>query len=235
MTRRIQHLLIIVNLALPGYFLSANRLQAQEPRQHEARAAQPETQEQNPNANKQEGGEADEAKNSPAVRGLARLTGLDNNKAYWLSVLLNFGVVVLIIAWLAKKNIPGIFKARTEAIQKRIEEARKASEEARRRLNEVEGRLSRLDAEIAGMRREAEANARAEEQRIQAEVEEERRRIVGAAQQEIDAAAAAARRALKAYASDLAVNLAEEKIKVGQDTDQRLVREFTDQLGKDGN
>ena len=85
------------------------------------------------------------------------------------------------------------------------------------------------------MRREADENARAEEKRIAAEVEEERRRIVTSAEQEIAAASGAARRELKAYAAELAVNLAQKKIKVAKDTDQMLVREFTSQLGKDGN
>lgn len=236
MAFRMRHIFAVMLLAVLACSIQVSRIHAQESKQHEAGAAQPEPQEQNPNApNKQEGGAADEVKNSPAVRGLARLTGLDNEKAYWLSVLLNFGVVVLIIAWLVKKNVPGMFKARNESIQKRIEEARKTSEEARRRLTEVEGRLSRLDVEIAEMRREADENARAEEKRIETEVEEERRRIVTAAEQEITAAAGAARRELKAYAAELAVNLAEKKIKVSADTDQMLVREFTSQLGKDGN
>jgi F-type H+-transporting ATPase subunit b len=210
-------------------------MHAQEPKQG-AGAAQPEAKEQNPEApSKAEGGAADEVKNSAAVRGLARLTGLDNEKAYWLSIALNFGIVILIIAWLVKKNVPGIFKARNESIQKRVEEARRTTEEAGRRLGDVEARLSRLDAEIAAMRHEAEENARAEEKRIQAEVEEERQRIVSAAEQEIAAASGAARRELKAYAAALAVELAEKRIKVGRDTDQMLVREFTAQLGKDGN
>lgn len=235
MVFRIRHVIVVLLLAVLACFVQVSRSGAQEPKQHEAGASQPEPQEHNPNApNRKEGGEADEVRSSPAVRGLARLTGLDNEKAYWLSVLLNFGVVVLVIAWLVKKNVPGMFKSRNESIQKRIEEARKTSDEARRRLTEVEGRLSRLDAEIAEVRREADENARAEEKRIQAEVEEERRRIVNAAEQEITAAAGAARRELKAYAAELAVKLAERKIKVSADTDQMLVREFTSQLGKDG-
>lgn len=210
-------------------------MQAQQPKEG-AGAAQPEPKEQNPEApSKEEGGAADEVKNSAAVRGLAHLTGLDNEKAYWLSVGLNFGIVVLIIAWLAKKNIPGHFKSRNEAIQKGIEEARKTGEEAKRRLSEVETRLSRLDSEIGQMRREVEENARTEEQRIQAEVEEERSRIVSAAEQEITAASGSARRELQAYAAELAVDLARKKIKVERDTDQMLVREFTSQLRKDGN
>lgn len=235
MARRMKPIFAVVLLVLMIGAIRVTPMHAQQPNEG-AGAAQPEPKEQNPEApSKAEGGAADEVKNSAAVRGLAHLTGLDNEKAYWLSVGLNFGIVVLIIAWLAKKSVPGIFKARNESIQKSIEEARKTSEEAKRRLSEVESRLSRLDAEIGEMRREAEENAQAEEQRIQAEVEEERSRIVSAAEQEIAAASGSARRELKAYAAELAVDLARKKIKVERDTDQMLVREFTSQLGKDGN
>jgi len=99
----------------------------------------------------------------------------------------------------------------------------------------VEGRLSRLDADIAAMRREAEENAKAEEQRILAASEEERRRIVASAEQEIEMSANAARRELKAYVGELAVQLAEKKIRINKDTDEALVSAFTNQLGKDGN
>lgn len=173
-------------------------------------------------------------RNSPAVRGLARMTGMSSNQAYWVSVAFNFLIVVAVLVFLLRKSLPAAFKARNESIQRRVEEARKSSEEARRRLSDVEGRLSRLDAEIAGMRSESEESARAEEERILTESEAERRRIVSSAEQEIAAAAGNARRELKAYAAALAVDLAEQKIKIGKDADQTLVREFTAQLGKDG-
>ena len=85
------------------------------------------------------------------------------------------------------------------------------------------------------MQQETEAGAKAEEERTKAAAEEERLRIVHSAEQEIAMAATAARRELKAYAADLAVSLAEKKINVGPGTDQALVRDFTAQLGKDGN
>jgi F-type H+-transporting ATPase subunit b len=181
------------------------------------------------------GGEADALRHSPAVQYIARKTGLTIDQAYWLCIGLNFAVVFLTIAVLLRKKLPGFFSGRTAAIQKGIEEARKTSEDARRRLTEVEGRLSRLDADIAAMRREAEENAKAEEQRVLAAGEEERRRIVASAEQEIELTANAARRELKSYVAELAVELAEKKIRVSKDTDEALVRTFTAQLGKDGN
>jgi len=182
-----------------------------------------------------EGGEADAIRNAPAVKFIARHTGLNNDQAYWLCIGLNFAVIFFAIAGLMRKMLPGYFRSRTATIQKGIEEARKMSEDARRRLTDVEGRLSRLDAEIAGMKKEAEENAKTEEQRLLAAGEEERRRIVTSAEQEIEMAANAARRELKAYVGQLAVELAEKKIRVSKDTDEALVRAFTAQMGKDGN
>ena len=183
----------------------------------------------------EQGGEADAIRNAPAVKWIAKHTGLTKNQAYWLCIGLNFAVIFFAVAGLMRKILPGYFKGRTSTIQKGIEEARKMSEDARRRLADVEGRLSRLDSDIAAMQREADENAKAEEQRLLAAGEEERRRIVTSAEQEIEMAANTARRELKAYVAELAVQLAEKKIRVSNDTDEALVRAFTAQMGKDGN
>ncbi|HEY2362792.1 MAG TPA: ATP synthase F0 subunit B [Candidatus Angelobacter sp.] len=181
------------------------------------------------------GGEADAIRHSPSVKWIARHTGLTVDQAYWLCLALNFAVIFFFMARLLGKMLPGYFRGRTSTIQKGIEDARKMSEDARRRLSEVEGRLARLDADIAAMQREADENAKAEEQRLLAAGEEERKRIVSSAEQEIEMAANSARRELKAHAAELAVQLAEKKIRVSQDTDEALVRAFTTQMGKDGN
>ena len=215
-------------------------LRAQESAKPASEARAEQKSEQEPDKAKGEhevkkGGEADAIRNAPAVKFIARHTGLTNNQAYWLCIGLNFAVIFFAIAGLLRKKLPGYFGGRTAMIQKGIEEARKTSEDARRRLADVEGRLSRLDTEIASMRREAEENAKAEEQRILAAGEEERQRIVASAEQEIEMTANAARRELKAYVAELAVELAEKKIRVSKDADEALVRAFTTQLGKDGN
>jgi len=218
---------------------SAMPVRAQENSKPPSAAAQQSPQAANPEHEGQKelenGGEADAIKHSPSVKWIARKTGLTVDQAYWLCLVLNFAVIFFFMFRLLRKILPGYFSGRTSAIQKGIEEARKMSEDARSRLSDVEGRLSRLDAEIAGMQREADENARAEEQRLLAAGEEERRRIVSSAEQEIEMAANSARRELKAHAAELAVQLAEKKIRVSQDTDEALVRAFTTQMGKDGN
>ncbi len=188
-------------------------------------------------ASKRAAGEEDENaqfRESPSVQLVARWTGTSLATAYWLCVGLNFAVIAVLIFVGMKKALPAAFRDRTASIQKAMEEARKASQEANRRLSEIEGRLARLDQEIAGLRTAGEEEARKEEERIQAAAEEDRKKVVQSAEQEIAAAARSARSQLKAYAAELAVGLAEQKISVGTEEDRELVRSFAERLGKDG-
>jgi F-type H+-transporting ATPase subunit b len=186
--------------------------------------------------------EMEEFKHSASVRLISRLTGLNLQQSYWLSVVLNFAVIAGVFIWAGSKYLPSMFRDRTVAIQKAMQEAQKASEEARRKLAEIESRLQKLDVEIGMMRDAADKEGAAEEARIQAAAEEDARKIVASAEQEIAAAAKAARRQLTAHAADLAVGLAAKQIRVDAATDQALVRDFAAQLGsppdksgKDGN
>jgi len=178
----------------------------------------------------EESDETAEFKQSPAVVWVAGLTGLDLRRAYQLCVVTNFIVIGAVIFWAGRKYLPGMFRDRTAAIQKAMQEAQKASEEARRRLAEIETRLMKLDVEIGMMRDAAEKEGAGEEARLQAAAQEDARKIIQAAGQEIAAAAKAARRALTAYAGDLAVGLAQKQIHVDSATDQALVRGFTGDL-----
>jgi F-type H+-transporting ATPase subunit b len=177
-----------------------------------------------------ESNETTEFKQSPSVQLVSRLTGLNLRQSYWLSVVLNFVVIAVIILWAGRKFLPGMFRARTAAIQKAMQEAQKASEEARRKLADIEARLAKLDVEIGRMREAAEKEGAAEVVRIQAGAQEDARKIVAAAEQEIAAAVKAARRQLTAYAGDLAVSLAQKQIRIDATTDHALVRNFAGQL-----
>ncbi len=170
-------------------------------------------------------------KESQSVSLIAKWTGMSLLHAYWLSVLLNFAVIAIVIFWASRKYLPGMLSARTAAIQKAMQEAQKASEEARRKLSEIESRLMKLDGEIGMMRDAAEKEAATEEARIRTAAQEDARKLVESAQQEIASAAKTARRELTAYAADLAVGLAQKQIHVDAVTDQALVRNFAAQLG----
>lgn len=234
-------------LTFTGYSLSA---QEQAPAAaagqagHEAQQQQPE----NPNA--AIGSELSEAshraeetaeheenaqfKYSPTVQWIAKHLNADPHLAYFISLLINFGLLALFFWVLLRSKIPALFRNRTASIQKALREAQEASADATARLSAIEARLSRIDGEIVGIRTEAEKNAVAEEARIRAAAEQDKQKVVESAKAEIDSIARNARRELKSYAASLAIDAATQRIRVDERADQALVREFVDQLGKDG-
>jgi F-type H+-transporting ATPase subunit b len=169
-------------------------------------------------------------KRSPSVAWIARKTGLSLEGVYWLSFVINFLIVAVLIGLALKSNLPAMLRNRTQDVRRSIDEARRASEDAGRRLSAVEERLSKLNVSISELQGQAEAESRAEEQRLWAAAEEEKRKIVQGAEQEIAAAANTARRELKLLAIELAMANAQKQIKVDPSQDKQLVRDFVEQL-----
>jgi F-type H+-transporting ATPase subunit b len=186
-------------------------------------------------AEKKEAAEDDgtaQFKQSPSVRWLGKHLGLSSGAMYWLAVVINFAIIAFGVVYLSRLHLPTLFRNRTESIRKAMDEAKAASDDAKTRLAAIESRLSRLDSDIAAMRSKAEQDGAAEEARIRAAAEDDKQKIVEAAAQEIDVAAKSARRELAAYAADLAVNLARQRIQVDVPADQALVSGFATSLGK---
>lgn len=181
----------------------------------------------------EEGGGHSELKQSAAVKGIAKITGLSVERAYLVSIILNFVILAGLIVLISRSKLPAAFRTRTDTIQRGIREAQKASEDANRRLAEIESRLARLDSEVASMRAAAEAEGAIEEERIRQSTEAEKQKIVQSAEADIAAAAKIARRELKTYTAELAVSLAEKRIHVDAETDHALVSNFVAQLGTD--
>jgi F-type H+-transporting ATPase subunit b len=182
----------------------------------------------------QEAEENSQFKYTSTVKAVAAKTGLSKEAVYWIFLLINFAILMAGIVWVVRKTLPHGFAPRTAEIQKGIADARKASAEASARLSEIESRLVKLDAQIASVRTAAEADFSAEEQRIKAAAEQDAKNVIVAAEQEIAAAGRLAQRELKSFVAGLAVDLAEKKIHVDEQTDQALVHRFAAQLGKDG-
>jgi F-type H+-transporting ATPase subunit b len=171
-------------------------------------------------------------KQSPSVQWLGKHLGLSGGAMYWLAVVINFAIIALGVVYFSRLHLPTMFRNRTESIRKAMDEAKVASDDAKSRLAAIETRLSRLDSDIAVMTAKAEQDGAAEANRIRAAAEEDKQKIVEAAAQEIDVAAKSARRELAAYAADLAVNMARQRIQVDVPADQALVSGFATSLGK---
>ena len=185
----------------------------------------------------EEGGEHDENakfKYSSMVAKLGKLIGVGPTGMYWVSIVANFVFLALFFWMLLKSKLPQMFRDRTTSIQKALNEAKAASAEASRRLGDIEARLSKLDVEVNDIRTAAEREAAAEEERVRIAAEEDKRKVVDSAEAEIAAIARSARHDLKSFAASLAVDIASHQIKVDDDTDHALVRQFVSHLGKDG-
>ena len=160
--------------------------------------------------------------------------GLGPKASFSVSIGFNFLALFIFCYVLMKSKVPQAFRERTLAIQKGIRDAQEASADATRRLTDIETRLAKMDQEVSAIRAAAERDAAAEEARIRQSAEEDKQKIVQAAESEIDAFARNARRELKSYAASLAVDLAARDIRIDDNTDHALIREFAQQLGKDG-
>jgi F-type H+-transporting ATPase subunit b len=185
----------------------------------------------------EEGEEHDENakfKYSSMVTKLGKLIGVGPTGMYWVSIAANFVFLALFFWMLLKSKLPQMFRDRTTSIQKALNEAKATSAEASRRLGDIEARLSKLDVEVNDIRTSAEREAGAEEERVRIAAEEDKRKVVDSAEAEIAAIARSARHELKSFAAALAVDIASHKIKVDDDTDHALVRQFVNHLGKDG-
>ena len=132
------------------------------------------------------------------------------NFELWKSV--NFVLLAAVLGWLAYKHLPSFFAGRTRSIQKEITEARELKEKAEARAAEMESRMANLEHQIAELREEAKAELAAEEARIQEETERAAARLEANARGEIASATAQARRELRAFAAELAVDLARRKV-----------------------
>ena len=100
--------------------------------------------------------------------------------------------------------------------------------EANARTAAMEARLANLQTEISEMRTKAKAEIAAEGERVKAETAAAMAKIQAHAESEIAAAAKNERAGLKTYAADLALKIAEEKLRgqLNTQADAGLIQNF---------
>jgi F-type H+-transporting ATPase subunit b len=125
----------------------------------------------------------------------------------------NFAILVFILVKFAGKPLAGVLKARTEGIKKSIDDAREARELAERALAEVESRARGRDKEIEEMVAAAKASGERERERLIQEAEKMSEKLVEQARANIEYELKQAQEAIKAEAVQIAMELAEKKIK----------------------
>jgi len=147
---------------------------------------------------------------------------------------LNFGILAGGLGYFIGKKGGSFFRSRTHGIQQAIAEATRLRQEAEARLAEMEQRLARMDAAVAELRDAASAESAAEAERIRRETEDQLAKVQTNVKLEVDAAEKSAKQELKAYTVELAVRLAEEKVRrqLSAEDDSVLVESFARELGE---
>ena len=125
----------------------------------------------------------------------------------------NFLVLAAGLGYLAVKHGSPFFTARSRQIRTAMAEAEDMRRDAEQRAAEVEARMANLGVEIESLRREAEAERAAETERLRGRAAAEIAKIQSHSQAEKKAAETAARMELRRHAAELAIRLAEQKIR----------------------
>jgi len=125
----------------------------------------------------------------------------------------NFAILAGVLGYLIAKHGGPWFAARSATIRKGIAEAEEIRKNAEARAAEVDRKLAGLQSEVESLRRTAHEERASEGERIRRQTEADLARLREHAASEIEAAGKAARLELKRYASQLAVDLAEQKIR----------------------
>lgn len=144
----------------------------------------------------------------------------------------NFAILAFGLGYLIAKNVPPLFRKQSDEIQKALAESAKLKEEAASYAANVEARLASLQTEIQRLRESAHAEMIAESERIRRETETHAQRIREQSVQEIELMTRAAKAELQKYAAELAIGLAEERIRfrMTPETQEQLVSGFLHDL-----
>jgi len=146
----------------------------------------------------------------------------------------NFLLLAGGLGYLIGKNAGPFFASRSQQITKDMAEADRLRQDAEARSADVDRRLGNLQAEIDSLRSEALNQQAAEAERIRQHTTAEIQKIQEQAEQEIASAGKAARTELKRYSAELALELAERKLRAGvtPESQDALVQGFVQDLGR---
>jgi F-type H+-transporting ATPase subunit b len=147
----------------------------------------------------------------------------------------NFLLLAGVLGYMIGKNAGPFFAARSSSIRKDLDESEQKRQDAEVRAAAVDARLADLGKEIAALRGQSQAQSQVENERMAQHTAAEIAKIQAHAEQEIASAGKAARMDLKRYSAQLAVELAEKKIRdrITPETQSALVRGFVRDLAID--
>jgi len=145
---------------------------------------------------------------------------------------LNFAILAGGIGFLAIKLGGPALKAQQKGILDDMSQAARRAEATAAQAAEIEKKIGNLEGEVAGIRAKASEELASESERLKQETAQMIAKVEQAAAQEIASAGKFAQHDLKAHAAQLALELAEQKVRARMDgaTQAALVDRFIGDL-----
>jgi F-type H+-transporting ATPase subunit b len=163
---------------------------------------------------------------------LAATEGHEEGIGATIARLLNFAILVGVLAYFLKSPIAAYLASRSTQIRQDLVTAAEMKATATAQLAEIQKKMQALPAELDALKAQGAEDVRAEKTRIAAAAATERERLIEQTRREIAMRLRIARRQLTEHAAGLAVNVAEQRIRrtITPDDQMRLVDRYTAQL-----
>jgi F-type H+-transporting ATPase subunit b len=144
----------------------------------------------------------------------------------------NFAILVGLLVYFLKTPVSVYLVSRATAIRRDLVTAAEMRASAAAQLAEIERKLQSLPGELAALKAQGAQDVAAEQARIAQAAAVERERLIQQTRREIEMRLRVARRELTEHAAQLAVRIAEERIKrtITPEDQMRLVDRYTAQL-----
>ena len=144
----------------------------------------------------------------------------------------NFAILVGVLVYFLKTPVSVYLVSRATAIRRDLVTAAEMRASAAAQLAEIERKLQSLPSELAALKAQGAQDVAAEQARIAQAAAVERERLIQQTRREIEMRLGVARRELTEHAAQLAVRIAEERIKrtITLEDQVRLVDRYTAQL-----
>jgi F-type H+-transporting ATPase subunit b len=146
--------------------------------------------------------------------------------------LANFAILAGVLVYFLRAPVRTYLESRATAIRSDLVAASEMRATATAQLAEIERKLQSLPAELAALKAQGAQDVAAEQARIAQAAALERERLIEQTRREIATRLQVARRELTQHAAQLAVQIAEERIRrtITPDDQLRLVQRYTEQL-----
>jgi len=162
--------------------------------------------------------------------GEVEMVSFFSSNFFWAVV--NFAIIVFLLVRYGKEPLGEALANRRRTIEKTLDEAAQAREKALEALAEAKKRLSEKDAAVESLIEDARKAAEREKERLVEQGERLSRDIVERARTSVDLELKRAKDELKAEAVQLALELAETKIResVSEEDQRKLVTDYVERM-----